>query len=294
MPVTRSRAAIRCCCASWRTNASPLRYSRPTTRPNAYERLAGAARPRRSSCAWGASRAPRAVPGARRGRAGRPGGSVAARRSWRGSTDAQAAEAVGILQRADILEGLGFTHPIVRSAIYEDTLPLERARLHGQAARLRSDAGASAEEVASHLMHASLDDEAWAVGALRAGATRALKLGDAQPAVQFLRRALEEGRGSDVRPVVMAELGDAELRTGDLGGMKHLQTAREAMRDPARPSHDRDADRRLPPVLHGRRRRGQGAPRRRGRASRLGSAASRAAAGRDAPVAVWSGRCLRR
>ena len=66
-----------------------------------------------------------------------------------------AEEALEALCRADVLtrdgDGLGFVHPIVLSAIYNDLPVRARSEGHGRAARLLHAHGAAPEEVASQL-----------------------------------------------------------------------------------------------------------------------------------------------
>ena len=99
------------------------------------------------------------------------------------------------LARADVLrpgDPLGFTHPLVRAAIYGDLAFGERARTHPGAARLMVEAGFSRECVSSHLLEAAPDGDAVVVDYLRATAQRAVARGAPVSAVRYLERALRE------------------------------------------------------------------------------------------------------
>ena len=70
------------------------------------------------------------------------------------SADLEAAMAA--LVSAGVVESGGtvrFTHPILRSAIYNDLSPAERERLHHAGARILRERGAPAGQVAVHVMH---------------------------------------------------------------------------------------------------------------------------------------------
>ncbi len=72
-----------------------------------------------------------------------------------GLSQDDAREAADDLVRADIFlpaERLGFVHPIVRAALYEDLAPGERQARHAAAAEALAREGASAERVTAHLL----------------------------------------------------------------------------------------------------------------------------------------------
>ena len=95
-------------------------------------------------------------------------------------------EAFEALQRADILRGESFAHPLVRAAVYE-AIP-DRAALHAAAARLLT----RPEHVAAQLMAAGPGLGAWTVEPLRAAARTAWARGAPDEAAALLRRAAEE------------------------------------------------------------------------------------------------------
>jgi DNA-binding CsgD family transcriptional regulator len=106
---------------------------------------------------------------------------------------------------------LSFVHPIVSEAISSQLPPARRAALHGQAAHLLADDGASADRVAAHLLFAAPFGDERTVEALRLAARDALARGAPEAAVSYLRRALAEPPDRDARLEVLLELGRAEV-----------------------------------------------------------------------------------
>jgi DNA-binding CsgD family transcriptional regulator len=129
-------------------------------------------------------------------------------------------------------EPLHFVHPIARSAIYEDIPAGERRLLHARAARLLAVEGAESEVVATHLLACDPDDEAATLAALREAADAALARGAPEAAARYLRRALLEDFPVDARADVLHRLGEAECRSGDVGGIRRLQEAVDTASDP--------------------------------------------------------------
>jgi len=84
-----------------------------------------------------------------------------------GVEEAAAAEAVDTLAAARLLatDGpLDFAHPIIAATVTAEMRPGERARLHGEAARMLHAVGADPARVAHLLTAAEPAGEAWAVG----------------------------------------------------------------------------------------------------------------------------------
>ena len=91
-----------------------------------------------------------------RGRAGRARSSRCGRRD-------------GTLARAEILRPgppLGFVHPLVREAVYQELSAGQRELMHARAARLLRDAGAPPDQVASHLLSMARRSQEWVVDLL--------------------------------------------------------------------------------------------------------------------------------
>ena len=141
---------------------------------------------------------------------------------------ATALAAADELARADVLRAgdpLGFTHPLVRAAVYGELPFGERARTHSRAARLLAESGASSERVSAHLLESSPDGAPAVVALLRATAQRAMTRGAPASAVRYLERALREPPPEAERPAVLAELGRAEAAAGLPDAIAHLEAA---------------------------------------------------------------------
>src|SRR4051812_17956140 len=138
------------------------------------------------------------------------------------------------LARADLLRAgdpLGFTHPLVRAAVYGQLAFGERAHMHRRAARLLAQARASSERVSAHLLESSPDGDDVVVELLRASARRALAQGTPASAVRYLERALREPPAETARPAVLAELGRAEALAGRPMASAHLEAAIDDIAD---------------------------------------------------------------
>jgi DNA-binding CsgD family transcriptional regulator len=125
--------------------------------------------------------------------------------------------AMAALVSSGVVESGGavrFSHPILRSAIYDDLSPAERERLHRGGARILRERGAPAGLVAVHIMHTGPADDREAVALLRDAAHDALAMGHAAGAAALLSRALEEPPAHGDRAAVLLELGQAYARAG--------------------------------------------------------------------------------
>lgn len=152
-----------------------------------------------------------------------------------GCAQADAADAADALAGAGILEdgpGLGFVHPIVQAAIYEDMGSGRRARLHGEAARLLTEGGADPARVASHLLATEPAADPWVVETMREAARDARARGAPDAAVTYLRRALAEPPAARSRTQVLLELGLVEALTNASGAVEHLRQGYECLEDP--------------------------------------------------------------
>jgi DNA-binding CsgD family transcriptional regulator len=120
------------------------------------------------------------------------------------------------LVRADIFvraERLGFVHPIVRAALYEDLAPGERQARHAAAAEALAREGAPAERIAVHLLLAPPAEDQQRVRTLRWAATDVAHRGAPLAAATYLRRALAESPAERERAEILAELGRCEVAT---------------------------------------------------------------------------------
>jgi DNA-binding CsgD family transcriptional regulator len=152
-----------------------------------------------------------------------------------GLDDRQARAAADRLAQADVLardQRLGFVHPIVEAAIYEDLLPADRADRHLVAAELLEEAGAPPERVGRHLLLTRPSGAARWVATLREAAQSASERGAPGAAVAYLKRALEEPPGEAERGEILCDLGRWETARQDYTDAdEHLRAAFAAARD---------------------------------------------------------------
>jgi DNA-binding CsgD family transcriptional regulator len=146
-----------------------------------------------------------------------------------GLSQDDAREAADDLVRADIFipaERLGFVHPIVRAALYEDLAPGERQARHAAAAEALAREGASAERVTAHLLLSPATGDQHRVRTLRSAATAAAHRGAPRAAATYLRRALAESPAEQDRGEILAELGWYEVATMQYeAAEEHLRAA---------------------------------------------------------------------
>jgi len=146
-----------------------------------------------------------------------------------GLSQDEARVAADDLVRADIFlpaERLGFVHPIVRAALYEDLAPGERQARHAAAAEALAREGASAERVTAHLLLAPPTGDQHRVGTLTSAAAAAAHRGAPRAAATYLRRALAESPAEQERGEILADLGRYEVATMQFeAAEKHLRAA---------------------------------------------------------------------
>ena len=131
-----------------------------------------------------------------------------------GLTVSEARDAADDLARADIFvrgEQLGFIHPIVRAALYEELAPGERQSRHAAVADALARAGASPERISAHLMLTAPSGESGRVRTLRLAAGVAARRGAPAAAAARLRRAIAESPEEQERAEILAELGSYEV-----------------------------------------------------------------------------------
>jgi DNA-binding CsgD family transcriptional regulator len=130
------------------------------------------------------------------------------------------AQAAGVLTESGT--GLGFRHPMIRAALYEEIPAPVRAAWHREAARALAEAGAPADRVARQLLAsagASLDGaepmDDWILCWLEG--TAPLLVGQApRAAAELLRQAVAMSpAGSDQHDSLVCRLAEALFRVGD-------------------------------------------------------------------------------
>jgi DNA-binding CsgD family transcriptional regulator len=146
-----------------------------------------------------------------------------------GLSEDAARAAADDLVRADIfasVERLGFVHPIVRAALYEDLAPGERQARHAAAADALGAEGASPERVAAHLLLTAATGDQGRVEMLRSAARVAARRGAPGAAASRLRRALAESPGEHERAEILTELATFEVASMQFeAAEEHLHSA---------------------------------------------------------------------
>ena len=147
----------------------------------------------------------------------------------------QVADASGKLARAEILgpgSPLGFVHPLVREAVYQELSAGQRELMHARAATVLRDAGAPPDQVASHLLSMARRSQEWVVDLLVEAAASAVRRAAPDSAVAYLTRALEEPPTPDRRGQILLDLGISGTNTYAPLALEHLGEAYELLEDP--------------------------------------------------------------
>ena len=124
---------------------------------------------------------------------------------------ADALVAHGLLDDGPVL---GFTHPFVRSSVYDAMPSHVRGRLHRVAAEHLSALGCADLHVARQLLAGEHCGDCWAVERLRRAADVSMSAGDPATAVEYLERALAEPPVAGVRIQIVMALAQAEAIAG--------------------------------------------------------------------------------
>ena len=150
------------------------------------------------------------------------------------STAARTADGLAAQGVLEVGLDFDFVHPLVRAAVRDEIPAVERALMHGRAARLLAGDAAPVEDVATQLLVAHPSADPWAVDMLREAARKFLVQGDPRAARSSLQRALDEPPDPDTRQAVLRELAAAEVRDGDPeSATTHLEQAKELVTDTA-------------------------------------------------------------
>lgn len=134
-----------------------------------------------------------------------------------GIAGGELAAAMAPLVSAGVIEyggRVGFSHPILRTAIYRELSAAERERLHCAASKILEERGAPSGQIAAHVLQCEPGADLQATRLLREAARDALTFGDAPGAAALLARALEEPPLPAERAAVVLELGLARARAG--------------------------------------------------------------------------------
>ncbi|HZM84384.1 MAG TPA: AAA family ATPase [Candidatus Limnocylindrales bacterium] len=102
---------------------------------------------------------------------------------------------------------VGFVHPLVSTAVYQQMSLVERAAWHRKAATALAGSGAEPERVATQLLGVHPAGDPNTVETLRRAATTALARGAPESALGYLRRCLAEPPGSDQEATLLVDMG---------------------------------------------------------------------------------------
>ncbi|WP_082120023.1 AAA family ATPase [Saccharothrix sp. ST-888] len=145
---------------------------------------------------------------------------------------------VEVLSSTGLLDGYRFRHPAAANAVLSDLDPAERARLHGEIARLLYLDGAAAPVVTEHLMAADQVAEPWGLSVLRLASEQALAADDVEQSTGYLRLALRECTDEQERHALSIALARAEWRVNPAAVAPHLTPLHQAVLDDALDARD--------------------------------------------------------
>lgn len=128
---------------------------------------------------------------------------------------------------------VGFVHPLLMAAVYDDMPRSLRAGMHTAAAALLRAAHAEPEAVAAHLLQAEPASDPYSVSSLRAAAAAAMRKGAPAAAVTYLTRALAEPPPERQRGEALLELARAEFVLRSPTAAEHLRAAIDASPKPS-------------------------------------------------------------
>lgn len=143
------------------------------------------------------------------------------------------------LTRAEILrpELLGFVHPLVRDAVYDDLAAGERELMHARAVDVLRQADAPTERVAAHWLILPRRGDPAVAAALREAARVAASRGAPDSAVAYLRRALVEPLALEDRAHTLLELGSAAAELQLDEALEYLRQAHAELVDTSERTH---------------------------------------------------------
>jgi DNA-binding CsgD family transcriptional regulator len=122
------------------------------------------------------------------------------------------------LRAAAILDqdvALRFVHPLVRTALDAELPTSERAAAHARAVELLRARGASAQQLATHLVATEARGERATAATLLEAGKAALASGAPRSATAYLTRALREPAPDDLRPAILDAIVTAGIRAPD-------------------------------------------------------------------------------
>ncbi|MFI8007625.1 AAA family ATPase [Streptomyces sp. NPDC086010] len=101
-------------------------------------------------------------------------------------------------------------YPMLANSVLRDASPTALKEVHAEAAALLHGSGAPPRRIAAHLLlGGNVSGTPWAVATLREAALDSVAVNDTAAAIRYLRRALEEPLGPDLRAAVLTDLASA-------------------------------------------------------------------------------------
>ncbi|MEV0199597.1 AAA family ATPase [Nonomuraea sp. NPDC050691] len=152
-------------------------------------------------------------------------------RGERSYGEADAARAEQALAGAGLLDGGRFRHEAARSAVLAGLDGAERARLNRRAAELAYHDGAPVAVVAEHLLQAGHAVQPWALPVLEEAAEQALRDGDVEPAIEYLKLAWQACADERRRARITTTLVRAKWRINPSTPAGHLAELATALRN---------------------------------------------------------------
>lgn len=163
------------------------------------------------------------------------GASDALLSEFTGLDEQEIAEAISRTVQAEILrpeQPLGFVHPLVREAIYQDIPAGERELMHLRAARQLDANNDSSQRIAAQLLNVPPRGDEWVADKLRHAGSIAMSRSIVSAAVSYYSRAHEEPVPRAQRADLLRDLGIAEALANKEEGADHLIEAWNLLDDP--------------------------------------------------------------
>ncbi|MEV6569014.1 AAA family ATPase [Streptomyces kronopolitis] len=126
-----------------------------------------------------------------------------------------------------------YAHPLLRDGMLTGVPAARRRVVHRTTAEMMLQRGVSSELVARQLLLIDVVDAPWALPVLQDAASLALRAGQIEDAVAFLRRALDEPLSDEGRQRLLTELGSLEYAVP--GSSAAILRLTEALRLPGPP-----------------------------------------------------------
>ncbi|MCC8245591.1 helix-turn-helix transcriptional regulator [Saccharothrix luteola] len=140
-------------------------------------------------------------------------------------------QVLAILTEAGILTAGRVRHPAVRDAVLGGMSACERATAHLDVAEMLHRRGASAMDVADHIISAGCVPDGWGVGLLRAAAEQALATDRVQLALRCLKLAFTACVDEQTKLTITAMLARASWRLNPAAAAPYVPALRTALQE---------------------------------------------------------------